>query len=79
MEYEKVIAEEACRAIAEEYQPEDLEDLLQEARVKVFARSEQIARARKPLALCRVIARNEMRDWLRREARQRHQPLLAEN
>jgi len=78
MAFDKIIIQEAHRAIAHEFRPDDIEDLCQEARVKVLLENKQIARARNPLACCRSIARNEMIDWIRREVRHEHEPLSAE-
>ena len=73
MAFDQIISQEACRAIASEYQPEDLEDLCQEARVKVYVKREQIAQADDPPTYCRTVIRNAMIDYLRAEARHHHQ------
>ena len=75
MEYDRIITQTACHAIASEYQPEDLEDLCQEARLKVLLKAEQIEQADNPLAYCQRIAHNAIIDSLRREARHDHAPL----
>ncbi len=75
VEYDQIITQTACYAIASEYQPEDLEDLCQEARLKVLLKADEIERADNPLAYCRRIAHNAIVDSLRREARHQHEPL----
>ena len=75
MAYDEIIMQEAHRAIACEYQPDDIEDLRQEGRIAVAVKLGQEG-GDIDLRLCRKIARDKMRDWLRREARHRHQAPL---